>query len=348
MFGIDPRAARVTWTVLLTLGVCGAVYALKHTLLLFVFAILLAYLLSPAVTVVNRIALRKTSHTVSLAVVYLLMLGGIGAIISAVAASAAEEAAKLAQTLPQYIKNPPTIPDSMIPAWILPHKQAILDGLRAKLEEEAQQIVPMLAQAGRGALAALGNIVTLVLVPILSFFFLNGAPEMREALIDQFSEPLARRRVTRIIDDLHRVMGQFIKAMVLLGFATFLTYSVVLGTLGLPYSLLLSVLAGAVEFIPVAGPLTASLAIVIVAAVTGFPHILGIVIFLIVYRLFLDYVLQPWIMGGGLELPALAIIFSVLAGEELAGIVGMILAIPVLAAIRVVWEHARGGSEAAE
>lgn len=340
MFGIDPRAARATWTVLLTLGVAAAVYALRHTLLVFIFAILLAYLLSPAVTVVNRISLRKTSHTVSLAVVYLLMLGGIGAVLSAVAASAAEEAARLAQTLPQYVKNPPAIPDSMIPAWILPHKQAILDGLRAKLEEEAQEIVPMLAHAGRGALAAIGNLVSLILVPVLSFFFLNSAAGMRDALLARISDPPARERAARIAAELHRVMGQFIKAMVLLGFSTFLTYAVVLGTLGVPYSLLLSVLAGAVEFIPVAGPLSASLAIVIVASVTGFPHVLGIVVFLIVYRLFLDYVLQPWIMGGGLELPPLAIIFAVLAGEELAGIVGMILAIPVLAVTRVILEQA--------
>ena len=108
-----------------------------------------------------------------------------------------------------------------------------------------------------------------------------------------------------------------------------------------PYSLLLSVLAGAVEFIPVAGPLTAGLTIVIVAAVSGFQHIAVVVVFLIVYRLFLDYVLQPWIMGGGLELPPLAIIFAVLAGEQLGGITGMVLAIPGLAALRVVIQHAR-------
>lgn len=346
MFGIDLRAARVTWTILFTLGIVGAIYALRHTLLLFIFAILLAYLLSPAVAVVNRISLRRISHTVSLAVVYIVMLGGIAAIFSAVAASAAEEAAKLAQTLPQYLKNPPALPDTMIPAWILPHKEAILDGLRAKLEEEAEQIVPMLAKAGRGALSALGNIVTLVIVPILSFFFLNGAAGMHKALLSLFSDPVSRARVTAATADLHRVMTQFIRAMVLLGFATFLTYATVLGFLGLPYSLLLSVLAAAVEFIPVAGPLTAGLAIVITASVTGFPHVSGIVIFIIVYRLFLDYVLQPWIMGDGLELPPLAIIFAVLAGEELGGIAGMVLAIPVLAILRVLMEHALPRREA--
>jgi len=341
MLGLDHRAARATWTVFLILVLIAALYELRETLLVFLFAILLAYLLSPAVLLVNRLSRKRASQTLSLAVVYLLMLGGIGAVLFWVVARAAEEAAQLAATLPRYLQDPPQIPKIGLPEWLQPYQEPVVSSLRQKLEEEAEMVLPMLARAGKGVLSAAGNIILVILVPILSFFLLNDARQIRETIAAQFLNPERRRLVEDILDNLHHMLTQFMKAMVLLGLATFVTYTSVLSLLGLRYSVLLSVVAGAVEFIPVAGPLSASLIIITVAAVTGTANVVSVIVFLAVYRLFLDYVLQPWIMGEGLELPPLAIIFAILAGERLGGIAGMILAVPMLAALRIVYTHYR-------
>ncbi len=346
MLGIDRRAARATWTAILILFALFVLHELRQTLLVFAFAALLAYLLSPAVILVNRLSRKRASHTLSLAVVYVCMLAALGAGISVIAARAADEAGRLAQTLPRYVQSPPPLTAIPLPEWLAPHRDAIVEALRAKLEEEAQQIVPMLAKAGKGVLLALGNVVFVVLIPILSFFFLNGAEGIRDAFVDQFRRPERRLLAREIADGIHVVMTQFVKAMVLLGFVTFVCYSAFLSTIGLPYALLLSVLAGAVEFIPVAGPLSASLAIVAVTAASGFGSVAAVVIFLVVYRLVLDYVIQPWIMGGGLELSPLAVIFAILAGERLGGLAGMIFAVPAMAALRVVYLAYRRAGDA--
>ncbi|MHB2020592.1 MAG: AI-2E family transporter, partial [Candidatus Xenobia bacterium] len=108
-----------------------------------------------------------------------------------------------------------------------------------------------------------------------------------------------------------------------------------LSLVGVPYSVLLAVLAGLFEFVPLLGPLSAAAMIFGVALFSGFPHLVWLVIFLIAYRLFEDYVLSPFLMSSGAEVSPLLVIVGVLAGEHIAGVPGMILSIPVVAALRI-------------
>jgi predicted PurR-regulated permease PerM len=123
--------------------------------------------------------------------------------------------------------------------------------------------------------------------------------------------------------------------------ATFLFFLAALGMMGVPYSLLLSALAAISELVPVAGPLTAGLTIMAVATFAGYPYLGLVLLFLGGYRLFLDYALTPYLMGQGVELPPLAIIFGVLAGEQIGGILGMFLSIPALATLRILYVRYR-------
>ena len=93
------------------------------------------------------------------------------------------------------------------------------------------------------------------------------------------------------------------------------------------------------EFIPVAGPLVAALVILGVAFLTGYHHLLVIALFLALWRLVQDYVNSPRVMGGKLELHPLAALFAILAGGEIAGVIGVYLSIPIMAALRILWRR---------
>ena len=125
--------------------------------------------------------------------------------------------------------------------------------------------------------------------------------------------------------------------------ATFLSYSVFLGVTGVPYAVLLAGIAGILELIPVVGPLTAGIVTLVVAGLSGYPHVLWILVFLIVYRLFQDYVLSPHLLSSGVEVHPLLVLFGVLAGEQVAGIPGMFFSVPVIAALRIVIVRMRRG-----
>ena len=105
---------------------------------------------------------------------------------------------------------------------------------------------------------------------------------------------------------------------------------------------LLAAIAAPLEFIPVIGPAVASLTIVVVSAISGFEHLVWVIAFLVLYRLFQDYVLSPYLMSEGVELHPLLVIFGVLAGERIGGVGGMFLSVPVLAIMRVIFLRLRG------
>jgi predicted PurR-regulated permease PerM len=98
----------------------------------------------------------------------------------------------------------------------------------------------------------------------------------------------------------------------------------------------MGVLAGALEFIPMIGPLAAGVIVLVIAgAASG--HVVAIVIFIVAFRMFQDYVVSPHLMGHGVELHPLMVLFGVFAGAELAGIAGTFLSVPVLALVRVLY-----------
>ena len=137
--------------------------------------------------------------------------------------------------------------------------------------------------------------------------------------------------------DLNQMLAHFIRAQLILAALTFVMYSAVLAMMRVPNALALGTVGGLLEFIPVVGPLVAGLIIVGVALLMSFPHWLWIVVFLGVWRLIQDYVTSPRIMGRSMELHPLAAIFGVMAGGEVAGILGIFLSIPVMASLRIVF-----------
>ena len=111
--------------------------------------------------------------------------------------------------------------------------------------------------------------------------------------------------------------------------------------LGVPYALLIAAVAAPLEFIPVIGPLTAAAFALLVAGFSGYEHLVWIAGFLVGYRLFQDYVLSPYLMSEGIELHPVLVIIGILAGEEIAGVPGMFLAIPLLASGKIILDRVR-------
>ncbi|HKG80237.1 MAG TPA: AI-2E family transporter, partial [Pyrinomonadaceae bacterium] len=110
--------------------------------------------------------------------------------------------------------------------------------------------------------------------------------------------------------------------------------------LGLPGGLVMGVLAGAFEFVPLVGPLTIAIIAGILAMFHAGPfNAFLVLLFLGVLRIVQDYVVYPRLIGQGIHLHPLAVIFAILAGEKLAGVAGIFLAIPVVAILTVSYRH---------
>jgi predicted PurR-regulated permease PerM len=115
--------------------------------------------------------------------------------------------------------------------------------------------------------------------------------------------------------------------------------SAFLTAIGVPYGALLAVIAAILEFVPLVGPLTAAVITLLVSAIDGFGHLLWIAGFIVVYRLFQDYVLYPYLMGGSGRVHPVIIIFGLLAGEELGGVAGIFLSVPIISVLLILVRH---------
>jgi predicted PurR-regulated permease PerM len=331
---LDGRVLRAVWTVFVFVLAVALIYLTRSVLVIFLLAIFLAHLIAPLVDRVERHTPRSVSRTLSLTIVYLVLIGIALAILIPVGAKIGEEAATLAGRLPEALKEDP-LSRVPLPAWLETWRPRLTELITEQTAGLGDRVLPVLKQVGPGILAGLGSLAAVVLIPILSFFFLKDGLLMRDAIVECF-QPRRRSLAEEILRDLHLLVAQYIRALVLLAIAAFVAYSIVLSVLGVPYAVLLASVGGVLELIPFFGPLAAAVIALVVAGVSGYSHVLWLLVFFIVYRLFQDYVLSPYLLSSGVELHPLLVIFGVLAGERVAGVPGMFFSVPVIAALRIV------------
>ncbi len=338
MFGIDERALRVTWTVFLFGLLLATVYFIRSTLLLFAGAIFFAYMLSPVVALIETFIPKR--RTLVLTLVYVAFIGLIVLLGFQLIPKLAGEATSLFKTLPTRITDG-SLARIPLPRFLEPMRDQVIDILNKGATNLKTSAVPFLQRAGTEILSGLGAILPAILVPILAFFFLKDARGMRASLLGAVEPGQDRSTAELILNDVHLVLRNYIRALVLLAVSGFVAWFLFLSVMRYPYELLLAGIAGVLEFIPVIGPATALVIMLVVLMTSSSGGILWIIIFWGCFRIFQDYVLSPYLMSSGIELHPLLVLFGVLAGERIGGIAGMFFSVPVIAILRVIVNHLR-------
>jgi predicted PurR-regulated permease PerM len=341
MLGIDAKAARAAWTVFLLVLLLATAYAIRETLSVFVIALLFAYLLMPLVGFVERITPRQISSRIALAIVYLLLVGTIITLALTLGSRLVNEANSLAVQLPALLKNLSWMQIMPLPTWLEPARASIIQTIQGQLSASGQEILPYVRSVGGQLVSGARYALYLVLIPILAFFFLKDGATIRDEFVVGLVEERRRPVVDSILEDINRLLGEYIRALVLLSAASFTAHSLFLGFSGAPYAVLLAVVAALGEFIPVVGPAAAGLIVLLVTSLSGYNHVWLYVIFWLLYRLVQDYILSPYLMSKGVRLNPMLVLFGVLAGDQIAGVLGMFLSVPLLAILRVLFVRLR-------
>lgn len=338
---VDARTTRVLFTILLATLVCGFFYVARNTLFAFLFAIFFAYLIDPAV---SHLAKWTKGRASAIAIIYLLLIILLATFFFFVGPQIGHETQRLAQTVPGLIDKSGSADIGQIAikigqdhGWSEPTQKRLHDFL-----QQHQNTFAKIAQRiGVRAAQAAGDAWLLIVIPILAAFFLKDGRTFSEGLLVFFHTRAQREFVQGVLDDMNQMLAHFIRAQLTLAAFSLIVYTSFMGSVKVPYALVLGTAGGMMEFIPVIGPLVAGAVIMLVALIMGYPHWLVLLLFLAAWRLVQDYVISPRIMGKSLELHPLAAIFGVLAGGEIAGILGIYLSIPVMASLRIVWRRWR-------
>jgi len=335
---IDTRTTRVLFTILLFTLVLGFLYVARRSLMAFLFAVFFAYLMDPAV---SRLEKWVRGRGRAVAVIYVLLLILLGTFFFFVGPQIGRQAQRLSEAVPKLLEN---VGSGQIAeqlgyehgwsSYTIEQSRDFLKNHRADLTAMAQRIGLRVAEVAQQAWL-------LIVVPILAIFFLKDAGTFTEVLLSFFHASAQREFLEGVLGDLNQMLAHFIRAQLTLAALSLVVYIAFMSAVRLPYALVLGTAGGMMEFIPVVGPLVAALLIVSVALLTSYPHWITLLVFLGVWRLVQDYVVSPRIMGRSMELHPLAAIFGVLAGGEIAGVLGVYLSIPVMASLRIVWRRWR-------
>ncbi len=339
MLGFDRKAASYTWTAVLVLLLLGLVYQVRTTLFIFILALMFAYLLSPLVNLLDRLFPSSTTRTPALALAYVLIVAAAVFAGIQLGSIAVEQAKDLNKRLPGMVENLRT-PDPHASQTINDLKAQLVDRVGGQVAEHSSDLVSEVAAAGVKFVTVASGLIYVVIIPILAFFFLKDAGLIRQHIIDLVPDAPRRALINDLMADIHRLLAHYMRALFVLSLCAFTAYATFFSVIGLPYAILLAAIAGMLEFIPMVGPLGAAILILIVALVAK-AGLIVILIFLMCYRLFQDYILSPHLMGQGVELHPLLILFGVFAGAELAGVPGTFLSVPILALVRIMYLRIR-------
>ena len=336
------------WLVLVLAVSCvGLLYLLAPVLTPFLVAALLAYLFDPVVT---QLQTRKLPRGVAVTLVLALLTLLLVLLALWLLPMLEFQVIWLIKQFPHYLD----VLQLLLPIWgerlgidpallnIAALKQVILENLGSSLSKSGDVTMTLLTSVSNSGMALLGWLANIVLIPVVLFYLLrdwHGLLARIDELLPRFYQPLVKKLAT----ESDQVLGGFLRGQLSVMLALALIYSLGLWLADLKLALLIGMLAGLVSFVPylgfIVGLVAASIAILLQTQ-----DLMSLVPVLLVFgvgQMLESMLLTPWLVGDRIGLHPVAVIFAVMAGGQLFGFVGILLALPTAAVLAVLLRYAQ-------
>ncbi|HEY6188991.1 MAG TPA: AI-2E family transporter [Pyrinomonadaceae bacterium] len=337
---------RVIFIILTVFAGLWILRAITGVILLIVLAIFFAYLIAPLVEFVHRpFQLRGREHIMprvaAIAIVYLLLFGSLGIALYFLLPRLSNQITQFASQAPAYFTSARARTASLQNFY---ERYQIPVRMREAINDNVTHVIQTVGDyategIGNIFIGSLSYVPWLVLIPILAFFLLKDADSFRRSALQMLPRGRWRWRGDEFFQDVNSTLAAYIRAQLVACLLIGVICTLGFLLMGVPYPLILGILAGLFEFIPLVGPLTLAVIATLIASFYSVKLAIAVLVFLGVLRIAQDYVIYPRIIGQGIHLHPLAVILAILAGAELAGIAGIFLAIPVIAIATVSYRH---------
>ncbi len=325
------------------LGIAAAVvflYLVRGILAPFIVATALAYILSPLVTRLQL--LLRVGRLPAVALVYVFLIGLLTLLWILFGPTLARETVDLVSNAPSIIAN--------LLRSVVGEGEVGIFGNSINAQRAADYLITGLTsffgtpREAAGLAAAIFEALLNGFLTLVVLFYLLVDRERFTAFALRLLPPPSRARSVYVLARVDQVLSRYVLGLLtLIAFVTVMTWLGLALIFRLPYSLPLAVATGFLEIIPFVGPITAGTIAGLVALTHGSVGLLvGVALFYLILRQIEDQIVAPFVLGRAVALHPVSVIFSVLAGGALAGILGVLLAIPVAAAVKVLVENWQG------
>lgn len=316
------------WLTIASLAFLWLVFELRHILFNVVVAAFLAVVLSSPVAWLQR---HRVKRGLAITIVMLGVFLAVSGIAAAIATPLAGQSARVAKHAPAYLRS---AEHGKGPVGRLVHRFHLENQLKKAVpavSKSLSRLPSRLLSIGRG-IASTGARTAIVLV--LTVFVLVEGPHLIaafERMVPRERSAMTQRIGTHVAETITSYTIGIIVLAILNGIVTFLALEV----MRIPFSLPLALWAGVVDILPIIGGLLAIVVVALFAFVKSVVAGIVVVAIMLVYQQVKNHLLYPVVVGRAVQLNALVVLLAVLAGAELSGVAGAILAIPVAAVIHV-------------
>jgi predicted PurR-regulated permease PerM len=344
-----PRVPwRTIWAtiaaVLLTLLALWLLIHVQQVLIWLVVASFFAVVLNPAVAfLTQRARMGRAVATVLVIILGLVVLGGL---LTAFVSPLITEGQQLAEDLPAYVEE--------ARAGRGPFG-GLIDrfDLEERVRERADDIGNFFSEAGSRTVEVLGAVgaavAALLTIFVMTVLLLLDGPRILEALTAAIPEG-RRERVRAVASDCARAVTGYMAGNLLISVIAGALTFVFLLIIGVPFAGVLALLVAVLDLIPLVGATVAAVIVTITAFFHSTTAGIAAIVFFVVYQQLENHLLQPVVQSRTVKLSPLVVLVSVIAGVEVAGILGALLAIPVAGVVQVIgrdlWEHRTGRPKA--
>jgi predicted PurR-regulated permease PerM len=336
------------WFLLaLAVGLGWLIFQLAPVITPFAISAGLAYLGDPLVDRLQRLRFFRwpVSRTVAVIIVFVLMSAAVGLILLFVLPLAREQITYLVRRAPEMLEwllgtALPWLQSRLGLAPLEMDLQSLTEAAKSYWKDVGSAALSVLGTVSRGGQAVLHWLMNLVLIPVVTFYLLRDWDRLVlgiQNLIPRQDEP-AISGLFREIDD---VLGAFIRGQLMVMLALGLVYTLGLWLLGLDLAFIIGMVAGLLSIVPYLGTFVGVVA-ALLAAIFQFQDVLHPVLVLGVFAVgqsLEGMVLTPLLVGDRIGLHPVAVIFAVLAGGQLFGFLGILLALPAAASLNVLVRH---------
>ena len=331
---LDRRTASVLLTILVFAAVLAVAYFARTVLVICCFSILFAYLIDPIVRFLQGHSLFfRNLRGPHVAEAYVALLIVAAVLVHTLAPGSVSKTVK-------FLRDLPTLSDRLATGEVATEfgqdhgwnddETGRVKTLLVQHRSSIQNVTKAITQFATTAIGAIA------VIPILAIFFLSGGKALSEGVIRLVARNDNYKSVQSLADELHEMLQHYIRAKVTLGVLSCGYVSLLLLIVGVPHAIALGLLAGCLEFIPMAGWMIAAATIVGVSVLTH-SHWIWVAVLLGIWRMLMDYWIAPRVFGRELELHPLVALLTLMIGAAVGGLAGAYLSLPIAAVIRVVW-----------
>ncbi|GGM79530.1 AI-2E family transporter [Dactylosporangium sucinum] len=308
-------------------GGAFALYSVRQVLVQVVIALFVAVSLDPAVRLLIRHGVRRS---VAVAAILVVAVGLLVAFVWSLVPPLVGQAGELLQNIPKYLQE--------LPERSRAYRE-IADryGLTERLTEFARGVP---AKVGGGALGVITGIfsaiVNVLLVVVLTIYFMADLPRLRRGLVrlvPRARRPRAAQAVNVVVDK----VGGYMIGNLIISLVAGVTAFVCLFALGVPYALPLAVFVAVTDLIPMIGATVGAVGCTVVALVTAgvWPAAVVVGLFFLAYQQLENYLIAPRVLRNTVDLSSISVLLAALVGGAILGVVGALMAIPIVAAVKV-------------